>query len=392
MVGIDTKLTSLRGPNTAISSLGPQGFALARGGGVNNMAKYKAARAAVLAGTRFGRALNIGDSTTAGFGALTNGTLDGAFPLSYPADLAAYLTSHGLPARSCSMGDGNSASLSAYTAYDTRNSFGSGVGWAIQTASSIGAGLIRAGSTTVDRWVKTFSGTWDTIEIVYINIAAGNCSVFIDGGAVAVGSFSPTAGGGVTGTPQRATITVPRGAHTSVEILRNSGTNIYVSSVEVYDSQNKEFLIYNCGWASAKSTDLVVTTANYRTLNMIQFMQPDLMILNIGINDYPTTPQATFEANVTTLVNTARLSGDVVLNVPNPRSATANQAAFRGYIQGLAVTLNTPLVDLQLAPPAGLGDYATASANGDINVDGIHPTAQGYNKMANFNAQPMLTA
>jgi len=125
---------------------------------------------------------------------------------------------------------------------------------------------------------------------------------------------------------------------------------------------------------------------------MIQFMQPDLMILNIGINDYPTTSQSTFETNVGLLVNRARLSGDVVLNVPNPRSTTANQAAFRGYIQGLAASLNTPLVDLQLAPPDGLGDYATASANGDINIDGIHPTAQGYGKMDNFNAQPLLTA
>lgn len=368
------------------------GLAHPKGGGWYNMAKAEAAVAAVLAGARFGRGLCVGDSTTAGHGADTNGTLAAAFPKAYPARMAEYLTANGIPARSCSMGDGNSASLSAYAAYDVRNSFGGAVGWAIQTGSSIGAGLIRAGSTAVDRWVKTFSGTWDTIEIVYINIAAGNCSVFIDGGAVAVGSFSPTAGGGTTGTPQRATITVPRGAHTSVEILRNSGTNIYISSVEVYDSQNKEFLIYNCGWASAKSTDLVTTDASYRTLNMIEFMQPDLMILNIGINDYPTTSQAIFEANVALLVNRARLSGDVVLNVPNPRSATANQAAFRGYIQGLAANLNTPIVDLQLDPPAGLGNYATASANGDIQTDGIHQTGQGYGKTGVFNAQPLLAA
>lgn len=366
--------------------------AATKGGGVSNMAKYKAARAAVLAGTRFGRVLPIGDSTTAGHGGQSNGTLNGAFPFSYPAALAAYLSSNGLPARHCSMGDGNSASLSAYAAYDTRNSFGAGVGWAIQAAASIGAGLIRAGSTTVDRWIKSFAGTWDTIEIVYINIAAGNCSVFIDGGVSAVGSFTPTAGGGTTGTPQRATITVPRGVHSTVEILRNSGTNIYISSVEVYDSQNKEMLVYNCGWASAKSVDLVVTDAAYRTLDMIRFMQPDLMILNIGINDYPTVSQATFEANIALLVNAARLTGDVILDVPNPRSTTANQAAFRGYIQGLAVSLNTPLVDMQLAPPAGLGDYTTASGNGDINADGIHPTAQGYGKMATFNAQPLLAA
>lgn len=363
-----------------------------QGGGVDNLAKFKAARAAVLGGSRFSRILCAGDSTTAGHGADTNGTLAAAFPKAYPARMAEYLTTNGIPARSCSMGDGNAASLTAFAAYDVRNSFGSAVGWAIQTASSIGAGLIRAGSTTVDRWIKSFPGTWDTIEIVYINIAAGNCSVFIDGGASAIGSFAPTAGGGTTGTPQRATITVPRGVHSTVEILRNTGTNIYISSVEVYDSQSKEMLVYNCGWASAKSTDLVVTDASYRTLNMIQFMQPDLMILNIGINDYPTTSQATFEANVALLVNAARITGDVILDVPNPRSATANQAAFRGYIQGLAANFNTPLVDLQLAPPAGLGDYATASANGDINIDGIHPTGQGYGKTGTFNAQPLLAA
>ncbi|MGW9947007.1 lysophospholipase L1-like esterase [Rhizobium leguminosarum] len=377
-----------RGIVTPASAFGPP----SEGGGGGNMAKYKAARSAVLAGTRFGRVLCTGDSTTGAHGALTNGTLNGAFPLSYPADMAANLTANGLPARSCSMGDANTATIAGYVAYDARNSFGAGVGWAIQAAASIGAGLIRAGSTTVDRWIKSFSGTWDTIEIVYINIAAGNCSVFIDGGVSAVGGFAPTAGGGTTGTPQRATITVPRGVHSTVEILRNSGTNIYISSVEVYDSQNKEMLVYNCGWASAKSTDLVMADATYRTLNMIQFMQPDLMILNIGINDYPTASQATFEANVTQLVNRARLTGDVVLNVPNPRSFTANQAAFRGYIQGLAVSLNTPLIDLQLAPPAGLGDYATASGNGDINIDGIHPTGQGYGKMGAFNAQLLLAA
>ena len=194
------------------------------------------------------------------------------------------------------------------------------------------------------------------------------------------------------GTPQRATITVPRGVHSTVEILRNSGTNIYISSVEVYDSLNKELLIYNCGWSSAKSVDLVTADASYRTLNMIQFMQPDLMILNIGINDYPTVSQATFEANVTLLVNAARLSGDVVLNVPNPRSFTANQAAFRGYIQELAASLNALLVDLQAAPPAGLGDYATASGNGDINADQIQPTGQGYGKMGVLNGHVLLAA
>lgn len=362
------------------------------GAAFDNLAKFKLAKEAVLAGTRFGRVLCVGDSTTAGHGGQTNGTLAGAFPFAYPAAMATHLTSNGLPARLCSMGDGNTASLSGYAAYDTRNSFGGAVGWAIQTSSSIGAGLIRAGSTAVDRWIKTFSGTWDTIEIVYINIAAASMSVYINGGGTPVGTFTPTAGGGTTGTPQRVTYTVTRGANVSVELARNSGTNIYISSVEVYDSQNKEFLVYNCGWASGKSTDLVVTDASYRTLNMIQFMQPDLMILNIGINDYPTTSQATFEANVALLVNRARLSGDVVLNVPNPRSTTANQAAFRGYIQGLAASLNTPLVDLQLAPPDGLGDYATASANGDINADGIHPTAQGYGKMAVFNGDVLLAA
>ena len=128
-------------------------------GGGGNLAKLKAARAAVLAGTRFGRVLCVGDSTTAANGALTNATLDGAFPLSYPADMAANLTANGLPARSCSMGDGNAASLAGYAAYDTRNSFGGGIGWAIQAAASIGAGLIRAGSTrSMDKELSRYVG------------------------------------------------------------------------------------------------------------------------------------------------------------------------------------------------------------------------------------------
>jgi lysophospholipase L1-like esterase len=360
------------------------------GGGAPSLSRFKAAANAVKAGTANARILCIGDSTTAGFGAATNGTMAAAFPLSYPAKLVDALVAGGLPSLGLSMGDGNTASITGYAAYDTRNTFADTTNWTMQTAASIGASLITCVSTATQRWIKAFPGTWDTIELVYINIAAASFPVYINGGGTPVATITPTAGGGTTGLPQRALISVPRAANVSVEVGPNTGGKIYISSMDVWDSTAKKALIYNCGWASAKSTDLNVTSATYRTLNMIQFMAPDLMVLNIGINDYAVTSQANFEAAVTSLVNAARISGDVILCVPNPRTPAGNEAAFRGYIQGLANSLGVLLVDNQLAPPDGLGPYATASANGDINVDGIHPTGQGYNKMAGFVATKIL--
>jgi lysophospholipase L1-like esterase len=154
----------------------------------------------------------------------------------------------------------------------------------------------------------------------------------------------------------------------------------------IYNSAVKQIHVINAGWGGATSNDLVAATNNWGTVGSIAFWTPDLVIINIGINDLnqaTPTAQATFNANVQQIINAAKaVNADVILMVPTPigtANGLANQATFQTYIHALATTNSLNVIDML----ATWGSFATANANGWMNTDLIHPKAIGYAQVAN---------
>jgi lysophospholipase L1-like esterase len=77
---------------------------------------------------------------------------------------------------------------------------------------------------------------------------------------------------------------------------------------------------------------------------------PNLTIIDLSINDGSgSVPAATVTANLSALVASAQASGDVILVMPNPVSATPSatfQPLYYPAIQSLANSLNVPLIDI----------------------------------------------
>lgn len=107
----------------------------------------------------------------------------------------------------------------------------------------------------------------------------------------------------------------------------------------------------------------------------------------LGINDSkgPRTV-AQFNADLTTIVNAAKTSGDVVLLSVVPSKATgtvrspdyAVEAQYRDAAKQLASSLSCGYVEIYNR----FESFTVSDAAGYYNTDGIHPTTFGYADVA----------
>ncbi|MFC5342727.1 SGNH/GDSL hydrolase family protein [Brevundimonas staleyi] len=309
------------------------------------------------AGQGRARVLCLGDSTTAGFGSVVRAD-------AWPRRLAGLMTSRG--GRETNLfSDANLA-----VSYDAR--MVRGAGWTKNGSKTLG-GFLWLNSTTANAMTFTPQTAFDTVDV--FTYGGGGITVAIGAGT----PVSFAAGGGVL---SKQTVTVAqagltRGLH-AVSITRNgsatlSGLNCHTAASGID--------VMNAGVAGWKASDF--SGSAYAADAAFSLIAPDLTIITLAINDYnQTTPttQASFKASVQGLIDKAKLTGDVLLVVPNDTGGTyaANRAAFVQYVRDLAATngLKTPL---DLADV--LGGYATANAAGDM-LDMSHPSAQGHGKIA----------
>jgi lysophospholipase L1-like esterase len=136
--------------------------------------------------------------------------------------------------------------------------------------------------------------------------------------------------------------------------------------------------VMNAGVSGWKAADFTLT--NYGVADTLDVLEPDLVIYNVGINDYQTSPptEAAWKASVQTVIDRAVAAGaDVLLCVPI-QTGSANRATFAQYLNDLA-TLNGLVQPLDLG--LALRTLAQATAAGDM-IDTLHPSTQGYGKIA----------
>jgi lysophospholipase L1-like esterase len=160
-----------------------------------------------------------------------------------------------------------------------------------------------------------------------------------------------------------------------------------------------------CHWTTSLYIALPLLTKNiylecrtsqvYSPANVVAFMQADLGIINIGINDWigaSHTATSTYRTRLITTANKIQSGGgDAMFLVPieTQQSRTvADAAEQRTYADVLfdlsATNYNAPILDI----PTRWGGYGGGSANGYYSDD-RHANTTGYLNIANGLA-PLL--
>jgi lysophospholipase L1-like esterase len=349
---------------------------------VAGLPKWSAAVRATLSGQRNARVIFIGDSTTAGYDA-SNSLLAGNNKVESVPTVVAGLFPNSLGGITSLSGSQNAPNTANY---DHRVSFG--FGWGFSSVSSTAGQILGAyalESTGPTDFTFTPGKAWDTAELYYQGYDAGgtaNVSINSTGSIGIITTLSP---GSSTAsyTFNKATFTKTLGNDT-FNTRRLTGTKYDFDAFVLYNSTVKEITVMNAGWSGAKAADVVAGTGPWSTLNGLATYAPDLVVVDLGINDWnqaTATTEASFKASMQSIINAATGAGaDVLMIVPLP-SGTANgiahEDAFQTYIHDLATLNNLPILDFISL----WGSYATANANGWMS-DTLHPNAVGYAQKA----------
>ncbi|PZE26386.1 SGNH/GDSL hydrolase family protein [Curtobacterium sp. MCBD17_028] len=246
--------------------------------------------------------------------------------------------------------------------------------------------------TTVDPTATltyTPASAVNSIKIVGVTTTdGGTATVKVNGTTAGTINCNGTQGGlqgaeldlTVTGTPT-ITITAPSGG------ARMSFTLIVEQMTGVGGVQFAKFAING-----SITQNHVQNPYPSSELNLIaNVVQPDLTLIDLITNDWgQAVPIATFKQNMTTMIQNAQTTGDVVLMVPIPGSDRRGTGSgtipldqspvFDDFVQAtydLATEFDLMVIDLRMI----YGEWADANAAG-LMSDDYHPNDMGHRAIA----------
>ncbi|MDX1216310.1 hypothetical protein GOL99_12270 [Sinorhizobium medicae] len=343
---------------------------------------WSAAVRAQRAGLRPAKVLCIGDSTTAGHGAVAADMGSNAKSASYPTQLAERFVAKGSAASWASF-LGNQVTFDV-PGYDNRITIGAG--WTT-TANGYGQmlggyGMISA-ETTRTRFAPT--STVDTFEIYTLQRLASTAPMFVVSvDDVDVSTIWSVHSQDAPGILMKTVVKTSLGTHSVAVRSVATNINVQLAGILAYNSVAPEICVLNAGWAGGKASSFANgQSLAWSPLSSIAIHNADLVIINLGINDMnqatPTTKVA-YVSQMQEIITAAVSTGaDVVLVIPNAIGGTytANHEVFAGYIQELAAANGLTVVDVRTK----LGTYAAANVAGYMR-DTVHPTGSGYLEIA----------
>jgi hypothetical protein len=348
-----------------------------------SLPRWKDNRSKVRIGQASPKMAFVGDSTFAGLGAGADGSkYTGARQRSTPAFVAQALMARDSRLKTPYAniwGDSGDASLVTGNPELTL-----GAGWAYASAGAGGSKFANSTTTNAMTWIIPV--TSDTIVISWSrNTGLGTHSYSVDGAAPA--SVSQDGASGF----QSTTISVAPGMHT-LEIRHVSG-QIYIDAVEAFNSTVPSLRVNNMGRSGAQSSYWTTTSFGFSSLPSFKAFAPDVTVLSLGINNMKFVPAAVtngpFAADMRTIITAAKLTGDVLLVLPNPVSlpdaSQPLQDTLRDIYRALALEFDCPMVDV----PQVMGTHATANARG-LFFDNLHPNAPAYDLIAGLIADVLL--
>jgi hypothetical protein len=364
----------------------PVGFAL--NGSTNGALKTMVAR--VRAGTARGRIVWKGDSTTVGQGSGTGAPyyLAGARANRVPAVLAGLLSASGTPALDNAMvGDNgmNQAGKFPFVSYDTRFAIGAPAG-SFAVFQSLPGGSYYSPGTGVFSFTPTASV--NIFEVVIYNLSANILTFLIDGiapqsividkftgspSATTVGNTVVAAGG--TGFSRAIITASTTGVHTlSCTSSASSGAGIrsilgFASGVRAID-----MLVHaSLGASAAQQAD--ISSEGWTNNGALAFDAPDLTIVNCGLNDMAGgVSTAAYAGSLQTIINTAKLSGDVLLVFPHRCIAPLNNNVANYLVTAAVLAASNTCAFMSL-------DQYFGGVVDSRLVDGAHGSAAFYGEV-----------
>lgn len=326
-------------------------------------------------GTRAAEWLCIGDSITEGTGVTV---LTDTWPYKAASKLRSSfpaIAGNAKDSRGWSPIAGTSSSLVApwTIALNGGNSATtSNFGFRFTKSQQIGVGATITGTvigTSIDVWYT--QGTTTT-----------SFTVKVDG--VLKGTYGGASAGGTTdGFVQRVALGTS-GSHTVV-ITAGSGQS-YINGVTVYDgNENSGIVVLNAGFHGSQTNVWNATANNALWKQNITTLNPDLVTIMLGANDYSSLlGRATFSSNLTNMVNVIRdnVAGwpTIGLIMPYKENYTYSPA-YEQYEYGMeraAAAIGCAYLDLRTKMP----DVGSAADTQGYYSDAIHPNATGNDKIA----------
>lgn len=363
--------------DSGVTALGSDASSTARGVVPGNLLKWRKRLAQVTAGLSDAKVLCIGDSTTYGTGATT--PTQHSWPVRVVEQIGA-----SVPA-GLGLIPGPSQITNNLT-LDPR--WTAGAGWSLEGFgfgnASVWKSTTTAGTLTLS--MPAAAGLCDSFDVYFIgNGGSGAFNVQATGGTSTV--ITPGTLNGVS------KVTVSGKAMLGSVLTITPGSSVVrIVGIEGYSSTSKRVRVANVGVNATSSVGWTNNTTAYQSVSSITAYAPDLTVISLGLNDATTgTTAATFEANLRTLVTTAKLSGDVIL-MPFPPAAVgvAGQALREAYLpiyRTVADDLDCVLIDwnsrwinFDLANPLG------------YFFDPQHPTTLGYAEIAQAIAPILVSA
>ncbi|KKX97747.1 SGNH/GDSL hydrolase family protein [Microbacterium sp. Ag1] len=307
------------GPNAQLVSDDPR--IPANSISASSFAKWRAARAAALAGAAPAKLLIVGDSTSQG--AVT-------VPGSWPTALVGALTRQGLKARSGIVAAATNIPDPRWTPASWIKAGDIGPGGGLWFANGAGtAGILKA----------TPGVSFTNVAVHYL-CRAGSGSSVVRNGATTL--FTMNGAPGVDGpdnTYVSKSAAVAGTAATVIDINTPAGGGLYVLGFETWDTGNPAHVAVH-NWAQSGTTTEQWISLPV-SLDAITYLAPALTIIMLGLNDsFASVSSATYLARMITVINRAKQTGDVMV-VTNPRT----DPAFQAGVDTLQAAYEVAIVD-----------------------------------------------
>jgi lysophospholipase L1-like esterase len=225
----------------------------------------------------------------------------------------------------------------------------------------------------VDTLTFTAGVLADRYDVYYLQYGGGSALTATATGGAAV----PVSCNGAS-LVKRITVVAAAASTANTVVIRSTVGQIFIVGVEPYLSTS-QVLVGNAGVSGATGASWTASPASgIDSLGAITGYAPDLTILSLGINDAGNSvPSATEVVNLTTIITTAKLSGDVILMTMPPSLGapwTTFEPQYVAAYAALATSTGCGFVDIFTRWG---GTYSAGYMS-----DSYHPNDAGYTDMA----------
>lgn len=167
-----------------------------------------------------------------------------------------------------------------------------------------------------------------------------------------------------------------------IEMVSAGSVGVTLVGVEVIDGSDGVIVNW-CGHAGA-TADKYITNDEDRFAEALVAHNPDLITLQLGINDYADYPYSDFTTNMNTLIDRiqAALPATDILLITEPDVGAARTWPMSDYaaaVRSIATAQGVAMFDLHM----NWGPYADGNARG-LYVNPTHPTPQGYQSISDL--------